>query len=334
MGKEGIRLGSGAGGRSFALSNNVGLLRFGRNLALMNLAGKRLVIFGCGYVGSSLARTALAAGAQVEAVTRNTEKAAALRAEGLTSVVTAELASADWHRQIAPGADFVVNCVSASAPGIEGYRQSYVAGQKSILVWAQTGQIPVGTLIYTSSTSVYPQGDGAVVDELADSGGGTPTGAIIRESEIILERASALACRRWFILRLAGIYGPGRHHLLDQLRAGATALSGSGGPHLNLIYRDDIVSAIMAGLVAPAVFGNETFNVTDGHPAPRAEVGSWLAAQVGVASPVFDGTSGTRRGGVPTPDRLISSKKIQEMLGWQPQFPDYQVGYRAILGRP
>ena len=300
----------------------------------MHLAGKRLVIFGCGYVGSAVARTALAAGAQVAAVTRNAEKAAALRAEGLTSVVVAELASSDWHRQIAPGADFVVNCVSASAPGIEGYRQSYVAGQASILAWAHTGRVPVGTFIYTSSTSVYPQGGGAVVDETATTVGASPTGAIIRESETILEQASALACRRWFILRLAGIYGPGRHHLLDQLQAGATVFSGLGVSHLNLIHRDDSVSAIMAGLEAPTIFGNEIFNVTDGQPARRAEVGAWLATQLGVAAPMIDGTGQTRRGGGLTPDRQISSLKIQQMLGWQPQFPDYRAGYRAILGRP
>jgi len=45
------------------------------------IAGKRLVIFGCGYVGSALARSAVAAGALVEALTRNPEKAAALRAD-------------------------------------------------------------------------------------------------------------------------------------------------------------------------------------------------------------------------------------------------------------
>ena len=134
--------------------------------------------------------------------------------------------------------------------------------------------------------------------------------------------------------RLAGIYGPGRHHLLDQLQAGATVFSGSGVSHLNLIHRDDSVSAIMAGLEAPALFGNEIFNVTDGQPARRAEVGAWLATQLGASAPMFDGTVKTRRGGGLTPDRQISSLKIQQMLGWQPQFPDYRAGYRAILGRP
>ena len=191
---------------------------------MSSLAGKRLVIFGCGYVGSALAHSATAAGAQVEALTRNPEKAAALRAAGLAKVVVADLASSDWHGQIAPGAEFVVNCVS-SAGGPDGYQRSYVAGLQSILAWAARGPAPVGTVVYTSSTSVYPQGNGAIVDETAPAEGATPNGKIIRESEKLLAQAPATACRRWFILRMAGIYGPGRHHLLNQPSEVAPSLS-------------------------------------------------------------------------------------------------------------
>ena len=60
---------------------------------MVPLSGKRLVIFGCGYVGSAVARAARAAGARVEALTRNPEKAAALRASGLARVVVAELSA-------------------------------------------------------------------------------------------------------------------------------------------------------------------------------------------------------------------------------------------------
>ena len=180
------------------------------------LHGKRLVIFGCGYVGSAVARAAVAAGARVEALTRNPEKAAALRALGLTRVVVAELSSSDWHGQLEGGADFVVNCVS-SGGGPDGYRQSYLAGMASILAWAAQGSGPIGTMLYTSSTSVYPQGGGAVVEETVAAEGATPNGKIIRESERLLECVPSSVCGRWFVLRLAGIYGPGRHHLLDQL---------------------------------------------------------------------------------------------------------------------
>ncbi len=293
--------------------------------------GKRLVIFGCGYVGSALARAAVAAGAQVEALTRNPEKAATLRALGLTKVVVAELSSPDWHSQLEGGADFVVNCVS-SGGGRDGYWRSYVAGMDSILAWAAQGGTPAGTLAYTSSTSVYPQGGGAVVDESAAAEGATPNGSIIRESEILLQNAPATACGRWFILRLAGIYGPGRHHLLNQLRDSATSLGGNGSHRLNLVHRDDIVSALLACLAAPAAVENEIFNVADTAPAMREEVVRWLAGRLGRAMPVFDGVAGVRRGSEPMPDRVIASGKIQRMLGWQPQYADYRAGFEAILG--
>jgi len=295
-----------------------------------SLHGKRLVIFGCGYVGSAVAQAALAAGAHVEALTRNPEKAVTLRALGLAKVVVAELSSGDWHAQLEGGADFVVNCVS-SGGGPDGYRKSYLEGMSSILVWAEKGGAPVDTMLYTSSTSVYSQGGGTVVDETAPAEGATPNGKVIRESERLLVRAAATACRRWFILRLAGIYGPGRHHLLNQLREGVTELGGSGAHRLNLIHRDDIVSAVLACLTVPGEIGSQVFNVADTAPAAREEVVRWLAGQLKRPMPAFDGVPGTRRGGEPMPDRIISSGKIQRVLGWRPQYADYQAGFGAIL---
>lgn len=296
-----------------------------------SLSGKRLVIFGCGYVGSALARAAVVAGVQVEALTRNPEKAAALRAAGLAKVVVADLTKSDWHARITGGPDYVVNCVSSSGPGT--YRQSYVGGMQSILAWAAVGGTPIGTMVYTSSTSVYPQGGGAQVDETADAPGATPNGAIIRESELLLANAPANVCRRWFILRLAGIYGPDRHHLLDQLRAGETSLNGSGAHRLNLAHREDIVAAILACLAAPASVAREIFHVVDSAPARREEVVRWLSGRLGRPMPAFDGATTVRRGGAPMPDRVILNGKIQRMLGWQPQYPDYRAGYENLLSR-
>lgn len=297
---------------------------------MASMADKRLVIFGCGYVGSAVARAALEAGARVEALTRNAEKAAALRSAGLAKVVVADLATPDWHGQIEGGPDFVVNTVSSGGP--DQYRRSYIGGMQSILAWAAAGKSSVGTIVYTSSTSVYPQGGGAVIDETAEAPGATPNGAIIRESELLLQNAPAAARARWFVLRLAGIYGPGRHHLLDQLREGVATLNGSGSHRLNLAHRDDIVTAILACLQAPATVGSGVFNVADTAPARRSEVVEWLAGQLKVSSPPFDGTATSRRAGAPMPDRIISSAKIQRELGWAPRYLDYRVGFGAILG--
>lgn len=298
---------------------------------MLSLHGKRLVIFGCGYVGSALAQAAIAAGARVEALTRNPAKAAALRAAGLAQVVVADLATADWHGKISGGADHVVNCVSSGGP--DTYRAAYVGGMRSVLAWAAQAGAPAGTFVYTSSTAVYPQGGGAIVTESDPTEGATSNGAIIRESEILLQNAPVTLVRRHFILRLAGIYGPGRHHLLDQLRSGTAQLAGTGDHRLNLAHRDDIVAAILACLGASADVGSEIFNVTDSAPASRAEVVAWLAERLGRRMPAFDGLTAARRGGAPMPDRIISNARIQRVLGWRPQHPDYRSGYENILSR-
>lgn len=297
---------------------------------MTSLQGKRLVVFGCGYIGSAVAQAAVEAGARVEALTRNAEKAAALRSQGLAKVVVAELASSDWHGELERAPDFVVNCVS-SGGGADGYRRSYVDGMASILNWAAKGSAPIGTMLYTSSTSVYPQGGGARVEETVPAEGATPNGKIIRESEALLETAPTTARARWFILRLAGIYGPGRHHLLNQLRDGVTSLGGSGAHRLNLIHRDDIVSAALACLTATDAIESQIFNVADSAPAPREEVVRWLSGELGLPVPAFDGLPGARRGGEPMPDRIIDHGKIRRVLGWRPRYADYRAGFGAIM---
>lgn len=285
------------------------------------------MVFGCGYVGAALAAQAVAYGLRVTALTRNAAKATLLREIGIETVV-ADLAASDWHGQIAGAPEFVVNCVSSGGAGLDGYRRSYVDGMASILAWTQRHGAP-RTLVYTSSTSVYPQDGGVTVAETAPTAGAGERGQILLEAERRL-REGLPAGARWFALRLAGIYGPGRHHLLDQVRAGEVA--GLGAHRLNLAHRDDIVSAIWTCLVAPASAGSDVFNVADDAPAPKAEVVAWLAARLGVSVPRFTGEpAGTRR--AVTPDRVIANAKLKAALGWRPRYPTFRAGYENLLSR-
>jgi nucleoside-diphosphate-sugar epimerase len=295
---------------------------------MISLNGKRLVIFGCGYLGTEVARVAVAAGLRVDALTRNPTRASELQLAGVNAVV-ADLASSDWHGRIAADADLVLNCVSSGNAGFEGYRQSYVAGMRSILGWARRGR--AGTFVYTSSTSVYPQTGGAVIDESAPTDGAGETGRILLESESLLREARD-ACDRWFILRLAGIYGPGRHHLLDQIRAGVAEIGGNGGHRLNLAHRDDIEAAVMAAFGAPGDVRDLVLNVADDAPATKAEVVQWLAVETGLPAPRFSGAPASRRHGfADPPDRTISNARIKTVLGWRPRYPSFREGYAAII---
>ncbi len=286
----------------------------------------RLVIFGAGYVGGAVARAAAARGFEVTALTRNRGRAEELRAAGVR-VVVADLADETWQADIPAGADCVLNCVSSGGGGLDGYRRSYVDGTAQVASWTRRGR--VGTLVYTSSTSVYPQGGGASVDESSPTEPAGDRAALLLEAERLSAGANAA---RVFILRLAGIYGPDRHMILDTLRAGGP-LPGSGAHRLNLAHRDDIVAAILACFAAPPAVTSGIFNVADDHPAPRAEVAGWLASKLGLPSPTFDAsaTSGRRR--PETPDRLIRNARFKSALGWRPRYSDFRAGYESLLSR-
>ncbi|WPJ98008.1 NAD-dependent epimerase/dehydratase family protein [Coraliomargarita algicola] len=287
-----------------------------------------VIIFGCGYVGTALARHLIQQGVRVGALTRNAEQAAGLRALGLEEVIEAELDSAEWHGQVRGRYQAVVNCVSSAGGGLAGYRKSYLAGQQSILDWARSQSI--GSYVYTSSTSVYPQDGGATVDESADTRAAPPTGQVLLESEALFAEAAFLP--NWYVLRLAGIYGPGRHYLLDQIRDGAGEIPGRGDYALNMIHLEDIVAAICAVISGGAPAG--IYNIADDGPATKAEVLTYLAKALGLSSPVFNPENVSerlkRRGGR-MPHRLISNKKAREALDWRPKFPSFREGYAELL---
>jgi nucleoside-diphosphate-sugar epimerase len=315
-----------------------------------NFSGKRLVIFGAGYVGSAIAKEGIARGMEVTALTRNETRAAALRELGVTAVV-ADLATEAWHREIHGGAEFVLNCVSSGGGGVAGYEQSYLGGMKSIVAWAAASG-GAGTIVYTSSTSVYPQEGGVRVDETAPTDGGGDRARVLVATEEILRAAASRdvggvpsprfrelagegtrptgspACARWFILRLAGIYGPGRHHLLEQVRTGEVA--GLGDYHLNLVHLEDIGAVVWAAFGAPPEVRNEILNVADDGAATKAEITGWIAAQLSLPPPRFTGEPAAGRRAV-TPDRVIANAKLKTLLGWAPRYPTFREGYAALL---
>ena len=117
---------------------------------------------------------------------------------------------------------------------------------------------------------------------------------------------------------------------MDQLRGGTKEVAGRRDVHLNLIYRDDIVSAIAATWVHAETTAGGTFNVADDGAAAKGEVVQWLAARLGVPMPSFTGQpAGGRRQN--TPDRVIANDRLKIATGWKPRFPTFREGYTSIL---
>ena len=292
---------------------------------------KKIAILGAGWLGGEVAKEAVDMGMEATTLTRNPETSERLAAMGVQHPVTAQIEDTSWHGQISPQQDFVVNCVSSAGNGLEGYRQSYILGNQSVLDWA--GVSHPARFIYTGSTSVYSQTDGSTVDESSPTPDPSPAGAILLEAESLLYENSPFAYTA--TLRLGGLYGPGRHYLLNLLREGATELPGRGDLLLNLLHLEDAVSAVFAVLAnQDAPFG--LYNATDGNPSMKSEIVNWLSNQLGRPAPTFnpDATparSPIRQSRGTIPNRIVSNKKLREELGWKPKYRNFKAGYERLL---
>ena len=291
-------------------------------MGIKTLVNNTLTILGCGYLGTALADHCIRGGWNVSALTRNVETAKNLRRLGVSNVIAANLQDDDWHSQLDPNQDFVVNCVGASSPDNQGYISSYIEGQDSAMKWLDKGK--VGSFVFTSSISVYPQTEKRFVDETASCSGVSEKGGLLLAAEQkCFPPVSSV--NRSFILRLAGLYGPDRHLLIDKVKNNQE-FQGNADRILNLIHRDDAIKAILNCLEADESNIGRIYNVSDGSHSTRGQIVSWLADKLQVAAPNFkeDDEEGT-------PNRKVSNNRILDELSWSPQFTNFQIGYDSIL---
>lgn len=286
----------------------------------------RIAVLGCGYVGAAFARQAKAAGHDVLGVVRSIASRDRLRAEGLAAEAC-DLFAGDWTA-LPTAFDVVVYAASTGGGGPEAYALAYDAGVRRALAWAQA--VGATRFLFTSSTGVYRQDDGSVVDEEAPVGGAPTADAILAGERAVLD--SGLPYAR--VLRFGGLYGPGRHHLLDQLRRGDLVIGGRVDHFINYLHRDDAASALLRASTVGRP-GPRVYNVGDGRPVTKHDLAVWLAKRLRIGPPVFDpaAPAGPRmaKGGRTQPNRVVSVERIRRELAWEPVFPDIRAGLTPLL---
>jgi nucleoside-diphosphate-sugar epimerase len=197
---------------------------------------------------------------------------------------------------------------------------------ESILGWMRETKIGAQNLLFTSSSSVYPQTDGGLVNEQSETKEASPRAQVLLEAErSCLNAPTALAFTRC-VLRFSGLYGPGRHLLVDKIRRGEPM---NGSPHrvLNLLHRDDAASSIQAFLQsAPTQEGGYVYNVCDGQHAKRGEIAEWVASRVGASVPAFIDADADKGA-----NRRVDNTRICNDLKWSPKYPNFQSGYEDFL---
>lgn len=172
---------------------------------------------------------------------------------------------------------------------------------------------------YLSSTGVYGDAGGAWVDESAPIGGGRRGARAIADAAWLAKGAR--------VLRLPGIYGPGRSPL-ERVRQGRAHRVGMPGQVFSRIHVDDIVSGIVASFAGPA----GAYNLADDWPCDQDAVVAFAAELLGLPLPPLvplDSLSPMARGFY-AENRRVANGKAKRVLGWRPRFADYRLGLRAL----
>jgi nucleoside-diphosphate-sugar epimerase len=267
------------------------------------------LVIGCGYLGLRVARLWRDAGERVFVTSRKAERRERLRAEGFEPVAFDVL-----EPSALPEALAAVTCVGLDRAGGADMRRVYVEGLANTL-----DALPGSPrLVHVSSTSVYGQSGGVLVDESSETAPADESGRIVLEAERLLRQRRPGAV----VLRFAGIYGPGRLLREAAVRAGEP-IPGDPDKWLNLIHVADGAAAVVA---AASLSAGMVYNVVDERPVRRKDFYGALARLLG-APPVCFAPAG------PEPaDRRVCGARLRADLGLALRYPDYERGLADSLG--
>lgn len=286
----------------------------------------RILVAGCGYVGTELARRLAADGHAVFALRRSP----GALPPGVQPIAVDLCDRAALRAALGAvehgGIDAVAYTAAADRSDDEAYRRAYVDGLAHVLAWADAQGMRPPRVLFTSSTAVYAQQDGAWVDE--DS----PTEPAHFSGQRMLEAEGLLAAAGGTALRLGGIYGPGRTRLIESVRAGRAVIRPGPPRYGNRIHRDDAAGALrhliergLAGAPLEPIYVG-----VDDEPADEAEVLRWLAQRLGAPPPPVaadgDASSGRARGG----NKRCRNARLRAS-GYVLAWPTFREGYGALI---
>lgn len=255
----------------------------------------RLFIFGLGYTASRIAA----------ALERHGWEVIATGSDGALS-----FDDAGTVRAALADSSHVLSSVPPGGEGLDPVLAAY--GNALAGKW----------LGYLSSTGVYGDTGGAWVDETAPTGKGRRTARA--------EADAGWLARGARVLRLPGIYGPGRS-AIERVREGRAHRIDLPGQTFSRVHVDDIVSGIIAALEAPA----GAYNLADDLPCSQNAVIEAACRLLGLPPPPLQtlaaATLSPMGRAFYAENRRVATGKARRVLGWRPAWPTYQEGLRGLL---
>ncbi|MBZ0158594.1 MAG: SDR family oxidoreductase [bacterium] len=280
-----------------------------------------ILIAGCGYIGTALGSLLAAEGHAIWGLRRHP---AMLPPEIRPWV--ADLTSPQSLQTLPPTVDWVFYTAAPDTHDEAAYRAVYVEGVRNLLHALTFQQTRPRHIFLTSSTGVYGESSGAWVDETSPT---TPTefaGIHLLEGECLLLEGPFPAT----VLRLGGIYGPGRASLIERVRRGEIAWDNESPVYFNRIHRDDAAGALRHLMMLPCP--DPVYLGVDHEPTTMAVLLDWLAHAIGVPPTRQSESVSTRTARHPANKRCRNAKLVAS--GYAFRYPTFREGYAALLTPP
>lgn len=289
-----------------------------------------ILIAGCGYVGGRLAQLLVDGDEPVVGLKRDMSTVPA-GVEGIAADVSDPPTLRDLPAALGSPLDALVYAVAPAGRTEAAYRAAYVDGLRnmlsataSLMAAASRASGRSARVVLVSSTGVYGQEDGQWVDEDTAPEPRDVTGRVLLEGEQLIRDLPGDGV----VLRLGGIYGPGRTRTVSRVLNGE---AGCPPPdrYGNRIHREDAAAAIrhLLDLRDP----DPVYLGVDTDPAPLRDVYHWISQRAEVPDPCSDDSPETwdsvpRRG----TNKRCSSRRLVES-GFEFQFPTFREGYAPIV---
>jgi len=269
-----------------------------------------VLIAGCGDVGNALAALLLKNGHFVYGLKRDIST---LPKE--VFAIKADLTNPDTLTGLPENIDSIVFMPTPANRDLAAYEAIFLDGWRNL--WNSLKHPPARTIL-VSSTAVYGQSDGSIVDEET-----APEPARFNGKALLqMERLAADCTDSLVVARVSGIYGPGREGMIRLAASKGLEIQKDPPVFTNRIHRDDVAAALMHLLLLDEP--QPLYLLSDDLPVAKYEVLAWIAATLGNAAPkgliTGQGSEGKR----------VSNTRLRGS-GFQLSFPDYRTGYGSIL---
>ncbi|MHB1239908.1 MAG: SDR family oxidoreductase [Gammaproteobacteria bacterium] len=282
-----------------------------------------VLIVGCGDIGRRVAALCRREGTEVHGLVRRPDQGAALSAVDIQPII------ADLDR---PGSAYPLPVEGArvfycAPPPTEGDTDPRMRGFLDGLMEQRAERI-----VYISTSGVYGDCGGAWITEGQPVAPRTPRARRRLDAEQALQRWGAAHGVPVVILRVPGIYGPGRLPA-QRIRRGLPVLDPSESPFTNRIHADDLARA--CALAAQRGVPGEVYHASDGKPTTMTDYFFRVADLLGLPRPPVVSRAEAQRVlsaellSYLNESRRLDNRKLRTGLGLDLVYPDLESGLRS-----